>query len=376
MKMKKTGMTCWNNGAKLFLTALLLCVILLLNSAAAAQSGAVNYTVEILPETPRVILRKNAAHDSTWYTKEAVYSRLMAMNTEYTEGMTWTNDNSYANTYLWHGGEWDGYNLTYTGYGCAGFALIMSDAAFGTDVPIWQEFNVPFSGIRIGDILRINSDTHSVIVLEVNSDSVTIAEGNYGGTIHWGRTLSAADVEAADYVLTRWPGVSQTFTVSYDAAGGTGAPEEQTKIQEEDLILSSIRPVRDGYYFLGWAESADAATAVYQPGETFTDDADTTLYAVWAAPDLVLPDSLTDIRDEAFTGGAFCFAKLPEETVSIGTKAFANCKNLQYVYIPASVTSISPYAFSGITDLTVFGPAGSAAEEFALNQGFRFVAVP
>ena len=69
-------------------------------------------------------------------------------------------------------------------------------------------------------------------------------------------------------------------TVSYDANGGSGAPAAQTKIYGETLTLSNTVPVREGYSFLGWAESADAP-AQYQPGGSFTADADTVLYAVW-----------------------------------------------------------------------------------------------
>ncbi len=70
-------------------------------------------------------------------------------------------------------------------------------------------------------------------------------------------------------------------TVSYDANGGSGAPAAQTKIYGETLTLSNTVPVREGYSFLGWAESADAAAAQYQPGGSFTKDEDTVLYAVW-----------------------------------------------------------------------------------------------
>ena len=55
----------------------------------------------------------------------------------------------------------------------------------------------------------------------------------------------------------------------------------QTKTLGEALTLSSTVPTRTGYTFLGWATSADADAAEYQPGDSYTDDADVTLYAVW-----------------------------------------------------------------------------------------------
>jgi len=74
-----------------------------------------------------------------------------------------------------------------------------------------------------------------------------------------------------------------TYTLTYDANGGTGAPANQTKTQGTALTLRSTQPTRSGYTFKGWATSATAATAQYQPGGQFTTDANTTLYAVWEA---------------------------------------------------------------------------------------------
>ncbi len=70
-------------------------------------------------------------------------------------------------------------------------------------------------------------------------------------------------------------------SIQYDANGGEGAPAKQIKVTDEDLTLSTDVPVREGYTFLGWATSAVADAAQYQPGDPFQTDEDTTLYAVW-----------------------------------------------------------------------------------------------
>ena len=77
------------------------------------------------------------------------------------------------------------------------------------------------------------------------------------------------------------PVAAVVYTVSYNANGGSGAPESQRKLQGAALTLSETVPTRDGFIFKGWAESAGEAEAQYQPGGSFTADADTTLYAVW-----------------------------------------------------------------------------------------------
>ena len=75
--------------------------------------------------------------------------------------------------------------------------------------------------------------------------------------------------------------VPRTYTISYDANGGSGAPSSQTKSYGVDLILSDTVPTRDEYTFLGWSTSSTATSASYQPGGTWTLNTSTTLYAVW-----------------------------------------------------------------------------------------------
>lgn len=89
-----------------------------------------------------------------------------------------------------------------------------------------------------------------------------------------------------------------TFTVTYDANGGTGAPAAQTKIEGEALKLSDKKPVREGYEFLGWATSRSATTAQYQPGDSYTKDANVTLYAVWKQKEVIPEDAPTIVIGE------------------------------------------------------------------------------
>ena len=77
------------------------------------------------------------------------------------------------------------------------------------------------------------------------------------------------------------PALPVTYTVSYDANGGSSAPAAQTKTKDVALTLSSTKPTRTGYTFLGWATSKTAASAQYQPGGSYTANAAVTLYAVW-----------------------------------------------------------------------------------------------
>lgn len=73
---------------------------------------------------------------------------------------------------------------------------------------------------------------------------------------------------------------TKTYTISYNANGGTGAPSSQTKDPNTNLTLSSTQPTRTGYTFKGWSTSSTATTPTYSAGGTFSTDADTILYAV------------------------------------------------------------------------------------------------
>lgn len=77
------------------------------------------------------------------------------------------------------------------------------------------------------------------------------------------------------------PAVTWQWSVSYNANGGSGAPGNQTKTYGSNLTLSSTKPTRTGYTFLGWSTSSTATSATYQPGGTYTSNSGATLYAVW-----------------------------------------------------------------------------------------------
>lgn len=131
--------------------------------------------------------------DNPELTERSVYTTIIAQESQYPEGTSWTNENSYT----WKGG------IYHTGYACAAFAFMLSDGAFG-DRPARKHTNI--GDIKVGDILRVDQDTHSVILLSRDAQKITLAEGNYNGTLHWGRELTWDELKATfDYALTRYP---------------------------------------------------------------------------------------------------------------------------------------------------------------------------
>lgn len=103
-----------------------------------------------------------------------------------------------------------------------------------------------------------------------------------------GASALLANGKNTAYYYFKGAPVLLTFTLNYDANGGTGAPASQTyKATSEyekshTFTISSQAPTRDGYTFLGWAGNSSATEPTVQPRNQITTTAATTnLYAVW-----------------------------------------------------------------------------------------------
>ena len=88
-----------------------------------------------------------------------------------------------------------------------------------------------------------------------------------------------------------------TYTVKYNANGGSGAPGQQTKTYGVTLTLSSSKPTRTNYTFKGWGTSSGSTSVAYSAGASYTANASITLYAVWElAYTVPRISNLTNIR--------------------------------------------------------------------------------
>ena len=136
--------------------------------------------------------------------ENSVAAAIMAMQSQYPEGTSWTNE---GNSYVWKAIP----NTRYTGHGCAAFTIMMSDVAVGTTRTATKHSLVGLSAdqikacIRLGDIIRTDNDTHEVIVIGRYDGGVIVAEGNYNHSVHWGREISYEELaSSAVYYWTRY----------------------------------------------------------------------------------------------------------------------------------------------------------------------------
>lgn len=75
----------------------------------------------------------------------------------------------------------------------------------------------------------------------------------------------------------------KTYTVSYNANGGSGVPSSQTKLHNKTSTLSTTKSSRTGYTFKNWNTKSDGSGTSYSSGGSYTANSAATLYAQWTA---------------------------------------------------------------------------------------------
>ena len=82
-------------------------------------------------------------------------------------------------------------------------------------------------------------------------------------------------------------------TITFNNNGGSGGPGTQSVYYGTSTALSSTKPTRTGYEFLGLSTSSIATSVTYSAGENYSITSATTLYAVWKATVPGAPSGIT-----------------------------------------------------------------------------------
>lgn len=152
-----------------------------------------------------------------------------------------------------------------------------------------------------------------------------------------------------------------SYTVSYDANGGSNAPANQTKWYDDTLTLSGTIPTRPGFAFKGWSGSNGTT---YQPSGTYATNSALTLTAIWQA----LVTDLEDV-DDIEIGEAPVLAWTPQDASlvyyvdfelgewSYSSQPMSPGSTDRYVYnaytIPMTVCSELPDQTEGVLKVTL-----------------------
>ncbi|MCC8079201.1 MAG: S-layer homology domain-containing protein [Oscillospiraceae bacterium] len=284
-------------------------------------------------------------------SEQEAYDKIMAMQEQYPTGTPWTNEN----VYYWQGGIYSG------GGGCAGFAFLLSDAAFG-DARARIINDYAYEDLKVGDILRINNDTHSVVILSVYDDYVVIAEGNFNSCIYWGRTLTKDKVmESNNYIFTRYP-------------------EEADEAESDNA--SGFSDVADDSYCCGavvWAVEQGITTGTsdttFSPDDTCTrGQIITFLWRASGSPAPAEANSFSDVDADIYYADAAQWAS--EQGIDLSTGTFspdAACTRaavVEYLYRLAGSPEVAAATqFDDVSASDSFASAVAWAVEAGITTG-------
>ncbi len=173
-----------------------------------SSQGAVDFAVSYCEE-PQPITEEEAA------------ATLESLRDTFPEGAYWNHvgvedwdEFTVTDSPCQHDLYWDAYCNTYTGgiqelfpqfepmEQCLGFAALLSDLVFGEDAPV-STFT-DYTQLRVGDNIRLELTEHSMVVLTVDGEGITVVECNSGYEhcrISWDRFLSWDDLAATSYEM-------------------------------------------------------------------------------------------------------------------------------------------------------------------------------
>lgn len=229
-----------------------------------------------------------------------------------------------------------------------------ANSSFRTVVEIYSEDNGS-NGHKIWVqryIQVTRGNFNGTIISKSWGGSVSVGgAGNYGasglvyvGVIGYGKTVTqtgysqyiSSGITRRSNASASWTAPRPTHTVKYNANGGTGAPNSQTKTYGYVLTLSSTVPKRNGYVFLGWSTNKNATEPQYYTGGSYGADADVTLYAVWEKIQYTITFSSVGadavIHDGKEYKDAYVMKVGYHETInSIGKMPTAKKKNYKFI---------------------------------------------
>ena len=216
----------------------------------------------------------------------------------------------------------------------------------------------------------------SVAISRTHTAQTITLSGSVKSTYAWsGKTSSTS--------ATITVPAKSSYKVSFNANGGSGAPSAQTKWYGENLKLSTTKPTRTGFTFLGWATSSNASSATYAAGATYTSNSALSLYAVWkqnyVAPKISLGTAYRcDDNGATEDEGTFVAGKV---TWSVDTTQTNNKGNKLYIAYYDSSTSayvnLETIDLNTTSGTTSYGPVqppisqSNPNGEFSTEQSYK-----
>ena len=204
--------------------------------------------------------------------------------------------------------------------------------------------------VQIGD-LYYNLDATNKTA-EVTYKSYTNYNYNEGWGITTANIPSSVTYNSVSYSVT-----SIGYGAFSDCSGLTSVtiPNSVTSIENGAFYgcSSLTSPVYNAHVFAFMPTSYSGAYTIPNGIESIAGYA---FYGCTGLTSVTIPNSVTSIGDDAFSGTGLTSVTIPNSVTSIGNWAFSGCSGLTSVTIGNSVTSIGDWAFSycfGLTSVTI-----------------------
>ena len=130
---------------------------------------------------------------------------------------------------------------------------------------------------------------------------------------------------------------------------GVATYSRENCILTDDYFLFQYSTYKGTYYYELIAYCGNEETVTLPKS---INDFKYTIFYMQGLINVIIPDNITSINDNAFTG---CYSltniTIPNSVTSIGNYAFRNCLSITNITIPDTVTSIGSYAFMGCSSL-------------------------
>ena len=258
------------------------------------------------------------------------------------------------------------------------------DSTYAPATPVVVSFNIASSGAPSFTVtFDANGGSGSMTaqsassVTNLTANSFTKTGYTFGG---WSTTAngSLAYANSASYAFSSsttlyaiWTAVT-TYTVTFDANGGSGSMTAQTASTATNLTANSF--TKTGYTFGGWSTTANGSLA-YANSASYAFSSSTTLYAIWNANSSApaLPAAPTVAVPSASTVGIAPVTLTPSITApgGIGNRCLVDpadnvCKSS--VTLPGKGTFVLN-SNGTVTFTAVLGFTGTATVQFRVTDG-------
>lgn len=157
-------------------------------------------------------------------------------------------------------------------YGTLPFTTSATTYTFGANDNVTSTITANWSGSYNITLPGASKEGYDLLGWSTNRNATKADTGYTAG--------STVTVSSNKTLYAVWK--EKTYTIKYDANGGTGTMENGTKKYFTPYTIKDNAFIRDGYDFEGWSTKKEGpADEKYAPGKSYDEKSDITLYAIW-----------------------------------------------------------------------------------------------